>query len=1176
MDSNAIDAQSITSEHSVASSTSSALHGAVLAAVKRERSPTPVHNNSKTMNTISVATNLTNNNHNSNNNNNNNNNNNSPRHNKLSPSYHHNNNNNNSILLAHSMNPTALLMHHQQQQQQQQQHQQHQQQLNGSRDGNSSRGGSGPGGSAAGSLSGSIGDDRPSNGRLSHTGRGSSCSPASSPTRHPNAVSPVTSLNHTMMQQMQQQHHQLSPPPHVTGVPTPNGLPAGLPPRMPHGLPPHSLGLLNSLQMMHHASPLELMAAAHHHVPPRSYNSPPPISTSDPSANECKLVEYRGQKVAAFIISGDTMLCLPQAFELFLKHLVGGLHTVYTKLKRLDIVPLVCNVEQVRILRGLGAIQPGVNRCKLLACKDFDILYRDCTTARCLSIKPPERPGRPPKRGPVGLSLPPTHLSQHPQLKKHRLDNGDYAYENGHIADLNRLEKSPLLANGYNPPPINHMAFMQMNHHPGTALMSPGMPPHGLHARPDSQMLKAAAQGGMSAANMDALARSGIWENCRAAYEDIVKHLERLREERTDERQQMNSGGGVGNEPKIRDLSSRNSGSPSRQSPVLNLSKSGGNTDQGSNCDERSERSEMHSPVHSVRDGSVGGGSQGVIGVEDDDDENLSDDNASEVDERCAKDEEDLSDTERDNITSSAASQRHHPLHHHHHHQLHHGANSNAMGVGERGGVAGGPGAGVGVGVGVGGLGVAAAAAAATAAGLNERDILNTHAALQQSPVSTHNAAAVAALQQHHQRALNYSHLAAAAAVAGGATGGPGAKAALTNGPGSGGALAGTEALLAANDATAAAALAGGLALGPLAMESHEAPPSNHALMNNIMTLMKVVADNLRQQDRHITYEKAELKMDVLREREVKDSLNRQLADERKLRVLYQKRYRRERKMRIRYQQQLDGGKRKLTHPSNAGGSSSGGGSANNGGAVGPNGNEDGRSSVGGECKNNSGEAATRKTEPDNDCKSSEKSEKSLNSNDGCSQSQNAQQQSQQTQLQQQHHQTPSQSLSHHHLQQQQQQPLRLRQRSESPSFKREPHSDRDSPLVGRRSVDRLERCDRDHAERESREHCERSERDCGDAAAIERSLSMPPTSQAESSLAAAAAASGGKAPWNYPGIDLMATGAFWQNYSESLAQEIELERKSRAANAERDVKSPLTERPPAYYKNSMLFGGAN
>ena len=113
-------------------------------------------------------------------------------------------------------------------------------------------------------------------------------------------------------------------------------------------------------------------------------DSPPPptVPTNDPTANECKIVEYRGEKVAAFVIQGKTMLCLPQVFELFLKHLVGGLHTVYTKLKRLEITPIVCNVEQVRILRGLGAIQPGVNRCKLLADVDFDTLYKDCTTTR--------------------------------------------------------------------------------------------------------------------------------------------------------------------------------------------------------------------------------------------------------------------------------------------------------------------------------------------------------------------------------------------------------------------------------------------------------------------------------------------------------------------------------------------------------------------------------------------------------------------------------------------------------------------------------------------------------------------------------------------------------------------------------------------------------------------------
>ncbi|XP_047364381.1 dachshund homolog 2 isoform X10 [Vespa velutina] len=375
----------------------------------------------------------------------------------------------------------------------------------------------------------------------------------------------------------------LSPPPLSAGGGP--GAPPGMVPRMP-GLPPPGLGLLGQLGGMlsgHHGSPLELMAAHHAVLPPRSYNSPPPISTSDPTANECKLVDYRGQKVAAFIIAGDTMLCLPQAFELFLKHLVGGLHTVYTKLKRLDIVPLVCNVEQVRILRGLGAIQPGVNRCKLLSCKDFDILYRDCTTARRYRIGLNSRPGRPPKRASVGLSLAASHLAaaagHHPQhsLKKHRMDNGDY-YENGHL-DVPRMEKSPLLANGYNHPPthLSHMQFMQLGGHPGaghTAILSPASLPHHLQAQ-----AQARAEQGLKVnpnmTNIEALARSGtVWENCRAAYEDIVKHLERLREERGDAERALAL------DHKPRDLSSHN-GSSNGHSPVLNLSKTAGSGSVG-------------------------------------------------------------------------------------------------------------------------------------------------------------------------------------------------------------------------------------------------------------------------------------------------------------------------------------------------------------------------------------------------------------------------------------------------------------------------------------------------------------------------------------------------------------------------------------------------------------------
>lgn len=54
------------------------------------------------------------------------------------------------------------------------------------------------------------------------------------------------------------------------------------------------------------------------------------------ATNECRLIDYRGARIAAFLAANrqsEYLLCLPQAFELFLKHLVGGLHTVYTKLK---------------------------------------------------------------------------------------------------------------------------------------------------------------------------------------------------------------------------------------------------------------------------------------------------------------------------------------------------------------------------------------------------------------------------------------------------------------------------------------------------------------------------------------------------------------------------------------------------------------------------------------------------------------------------------------------------------------------------------------------------------------------------------------------------------------------------------------------------------------------------
>ena len=78
------------------------------------------------------------------------------------------------------------------------------------------------------------------------------------------------------------------------------------------------VGRSRSIWKSHNAiSPLHHRSFGGGDSPPPSGGTPAP--TNDPSVNECKIVEYRGEKVAAFMINGKTMLCLPQAFELFLK-----------------------------------------------------------------------------------------------------------------------------------------------------------------------------------------------------------------------------------------------------------------------------------------------------------------------------------------------------------------------------------------------------------------------------------------------------------------------------------------------------------------------------------------------------------------------------------------------------------------------------------------------------------------------------------------------------------------------------------------------------------------------------------------------------------------------------------------------------------------------------------------
>uniref|UniRef100_A0A7E4W2Q0 Ski_Sno domain-containing protein n=1 Tax=Panagrellus redivivus TaxID=6233 RepID=A0A7E4W2Q0_PANRE len=103
--------------------------------------------------------------------------------------------------------------------------------------------------------------------------------------------------------------------------------------------------------------------------------------------NQAQVYEYHNQQVIGFRIGNREMVCLPQVYELFLKQLVGGLHTVYTKLKRLDIHPVVCNVEQV-----------SSTQTSTFANINAFIIYLICCSPR---------PGRPAKRFVNGSSLNP-------------------------------------------------------------------------------------------------------------------------------------------------------------------------------------------------------------------------------------------------------------------------------------------------------------------------------------------------------------------------------------------------------------------------------------------------------------------------------------------------------------------------------------------------------------------------------------------------------------------------------------------------------------------------------------------------------------------------------------------------------------------------------------------------
>ncbi|OQR75426.1 hypothetical protein BIW11_08427, partial [Tropilaelaps mercedesae] len=82
---------------------------------------------------------------------------------------------------------------------------------------------------------------------------------------------------------------------------------------------------------------------------------------------------------------------------------------------------------------------------------------------------------------------------------------------------------------------------------------------------------------------------------------------------------------------------------------------------------------------------------------------------------------------------------------------------------------------------------------------------------------------------------------------------------------------------------------------------------SIEALLQNILGLLKVAEENARAQEQQMHLEKAELKVEILRERSIREQLEKQLQEEQHRRLFYQKKLRREKRCRRQMQEQLDG-----------------------------------------------------------------------------------------------------------------------------------------------------------------------------------------------------------------------------------------------------------------------------
>ncbi|XP_032237457.2 dachshund homolog 1-like [Nematostella vectensis] len=192
---------------------------------------------------------------------------------------------------------------------------------------------------------------------------------------------------------------------------------------------------------------------------PTAVYSPPPHHPQTPQTSDYSFIEHdtpslplgkeyklktvtvNGIDIAAFNVDGEDLLCFPQVYEYFLKDLVSGMHTVYTKLKRMNIQGRNCNVEQVRMMRSVGAIGQVVNRCKLISKEDFNKIYEDC-----ILYRGPGRRKKNPDIPPELMNYPFKHFKVDPE----RQPSDHISMETGDVKSTNHASKDDTRDNNNN------------------------------------------------------------------------------------------------------------------------------------------------------------------------------------------------------------------------------------------------------------------------------------------------------------------------------------------------------------------------------------------------------------------------------------------------------------------------------------------------------------------------------------------------------------------------------------------------------------------------------------------------------------------------------------------------------------------------------------------------------